>query len=710
MIETSESEPDVNLAGVFQLVVRRRELLFYCVFTTLVLSILYLAIAHPRYRADSELQILKDESPTTLTENSVTPPESSDPLEVSLIMQTYVGVLQSDKMALQVIQELNLEHYPEYAWKPGRFASAQVKAEVNLPLEQTRVRREWVIAKFRKNLEVGVVSGSKLLSVSFYSVDANLAGRVLSQLIKDFLNYNFGIRFAVESQSEEWLNSQLGSLREQVERAQEEAANLQKRTGIFGTDETHNLVLSRLETLDQELTSAEQNRIVKEVIYNVVRGGDPEAISSLSTAAGQSNNPGPTNSLLLVQNLRQQEATLSGEYADISSRYGPNFPRVAEIRDQLATVRKAIADELQRLNERAKNDYLAALQQENAIKKEWEEQKRLTADSNDLAIQYTIANREATSTRDLYQHLLERSKEVGIISGMRSSNISVLDPAHTSARPVTPKKPLVLGIGLASGLLFGLAIVFLWDGVDPVLRVPSDLIHLVHAPLLGKLPLFHGDGLIEPFGTEKNGTQKAIYEAFGSIRTALLHAASARSLKTFVVTSPGRSEGKSTIALNLAAVLALQNKKVLLVDGDLRQGALSKTLGFSSKPGLSELVNSGAEVTPTLLAGSQHVFFLPSGALPALPTETLSSDIVRAMLISASSEFNYVVIDTVATLPVTDAVALSSELGGVVLVAYEGSTPKHAIAEAATLLSGAGAVILGTILNGAEVEIAKDGY
>jgi Mrp family chromosome partitioning ATPase len=80
------------------------------------------------------------------------------------------------------------------------------------------------------------------------------------------------------------------------------------------------------------------------------------------------------------------------------------------------------------------------------------------------------------------------------------------------------------------------------------------------------------------------------------------------------------------------------------------------------------------------------------------------------MLISASSEFNYVVIDTVATLPVTDAVALSSELGGVVLVAYEGSTPKHAIAEAATLLSGAGAVILGTILNGAEVEIAKDGY
>ena len=717
MIESSESEPDLNLAGVIQLVSRRRALLLYCVLTTLALSILYLAIAHQRYRADSELQILKDETPTTLTEATVTPPESSDPLEVNLIMQTYVGVLESDKLALQVIRELNLEKTPEYAWKPGYFATATIKAEANLPLEQTRERREWVIQKFRKNLEVSVVSGSKLLSVSFYSVDPDLAGRVLSQLIKDFLDYNFALRFSVTSQSEDWLNSQLGTLREQVKQAQEKAARLQRQTGIFGTDETHNLVLSRLETLDQELTSAEENRIVKQSVYKVVLEGNPGAISNLSTAVGQSNMPGSANSLSLVQNLQQQEATLAIQYADISSRYGPNFPRVMQVRDQLTAVRQTIKDELRRLSERAENDYNAAVEQENAIRKEWEQQKSLATDSNDLAIQYTIANREATSTRDLYQHLLERSKEVGIISGMRSSNIAVLDSAHTSARPVSPKKLLVLALGLGAGLIFGLAIVFLWDSLDPALRVPSDLASLARAPLLGTLPRFRGEGLLMPLATlgvetalPTDGDQKAIYEAFRSIRTALLHAASARSLNTFVVTSPGRREGKTTIALNLAAALALQNKKILLVDGDLRQGGLSKMLGLTSAAGLSDIVSSGAKVAPKLLAGSQSVYFIPTGAIPDLPTETLTSDALRNMLASASSEFDFVVIDTVATLPVTDAVSLASQLGGVVMVAYEGSTPKDSIAQASTLLTGAGAVVLGTILNGAAVRIAKDGY
>jgi len=322
-----------------------------------------------------------------------------------------------------------------------------------------------------------------------------------------------------------------------------------------------------------------------------------------------------------------------------------------------------------------------------------------------------IANREANLTRDLYQHLLQRSNEVGLLSGMRAGNISVLDPAHTSAEPVTPKKFLILVLGLGVGLVFGLAVIFLWDSLDPALHEAEEMRVLTGLPVFGVLPRSKGEGLLSAhaaggFSVGSSSANEPFLEAFRSIRTLLSHAATTRSLKSFVVTSPGPGEGKTTVAFNLAVAMAHQNKQVLLVDADLRHGTLSKALGLSSAAGLSERITDGANIEPKLVAGSQRLFFLPAGLLPDSPTEALALDSFPQMLLVWKSQFDYVVIDTMPILSATDAVVCTTLVDGVVLVALLGATAKSSIAESDALLQGAGAVLIGSVLNQAPRKIA----
>jgi polysaccharide biosynthesis transport protein len=719
---TSESEPDLNLVSVIRVVQRRRRIILVCILFAFAASLLYLAVSKFRYRADAQLQVLREDSPATMADLTSTSGGASDPLQINLTMQTYAGILASDSLALRVIREQGLENTSEYRSKLGASASAEEKAEANRPLEETRYRREKILKRFKSHLQVSVVSGSKLISVSFDSADADLAKRVLDQLLADFIDHNFQVRFNASKKSEDWLSEQLIELRADVQRSQEEAVRLQHQTGIFGTDESNNLILGRLQTLDQELTSAEQNRIVKQSVLGVVRKDDPESISSLSTTTGQTAVPGAVNSLVLIQNLRQQESSLAGQYAEVSSKYGPNYPRVVELREQLAQVKWSIARETERVRRRAENDYKAAASQENATRSELEKQRAIASSANDLAVRYRIAKREADSKRDLYQHLIEKAKEVDVLAGLRSTNIDIVDAAHVSSSPVSPKIPMVLGLGLGSGLFLGFALAFLRDSLDGSLYDPEDVERLSGLSLLGIVPQ------IEQGSSEKRGQDSAqdslsgasyspvsVYsaaanepdstftEAFRVVRTSMLLSEAPDRLKVIMITGPIGGEGKSVVSANLAMVLAQKGSRVLLIDGDLRKGTLSEKLGFASRSGLSDM--HGAKETTALypITGFSTLRFIPSGSNTKYPSEVLGSTWLERELTTWRAEFDYIIVDTTSVLGVTDAVAFSQRADGVIVVGRSGMTTKQSLVRTSSVLVEAHASLLGVVLNGADV-------
>lgn len=729
--ETHDTGSDINLAELVRIILRRKTIFLATFIAIMALAIGYIAVVKWKFRAESELQVLKEDSSSSITDLISSAGGAGDALSVNLTLQTYVGVLTSDNLALRVIHELKLEDTPEYGYKPGIFASKAEKDEANLPLEETRFRRSAILKTFQKNLKVSVVAGTRLIDVDFLSTDPVLAKRVLNQLLSDFIEYNFQVRYKATERSADWLGRQLVDLKANVEQAQTEAARLQRETGIFGSDETHNIVLSRLEALNQQLISAEQNRIVKDAVRQVVKSGDPELISNLSGTAGQSLTPTTVNSLALIQTLRQQEAALNGQYADLTTKFGPNYPRVIEVRDQIAAIHQSIQKETDRVQERANSDYKIAVDQEKAIQTQFDEQKALANKTNDLSIQFGIAKEEASSSRTLYESLLEKLKESGVLAGLRSTNIDVVDVAHVGALPASPNIGATIGLGIVFGCILGLSAVFLRDSLDRSLYKPEDVEVLTSLALLGVVPLVQGEELTEPDHVEKKVIEhpstpsqanpisymasthpnSQFAEALRTIRTAMLLSVPDRRLQTIMVTSPLPHEGKSTIASNLASIMAQQGKKVLLVDADMRRGTLSKNLGVSSSIGLSQFIaTQDATQAPVHLDVAPNLYIVPCGTRPPYPAELLASDAAVKLIERWRTEYDFIIFDTPPVLPITDAVAFSSRMDGVILVSRAAVTTKQSFMRSFRLLDAVQAPLLGAVFNAMDIHSSEYAY
>ena len=705
------AEADLDLADIIRVIYRRRALLLKCLLATLVLAVLFLLVAKRRYRADAVMQITTQRTSSNIS-TLTGADEDSSALQLSTTLQTYVSVLTSENLALQVIRELKLDESKEYK-------VAAEHGEGGLPLERTRYRREKVLRRFEKNLKVAPGSGSRILNVSFMSVDPNTAKQVLDRLLQDFIGYNAGIRYNASERSESWLKNQLIDLKAQVQKTQEAAILAQRDTGIYGNDGTHDLVLSRLDTLQTELTSAEQNRIVKGAILHVVEKGGPEAISNLSSTAGQAVAPGSVNSLALVQTLRQQEAALSSQYAQLSAEFGPGYPRMAEVEKQLADIRSSIAAETTRLTERAANDFKAAADQESSLARQVDEQKTLANKSNDVAVRYLIAAHEATSTRDLYEHLLEKAEELGVVAGLDSSDIEIIDPAHVGTS-ATPEIPIILAEATGLGLLLGLCAALLRDSLDRSLYKPQLIQSMTGLPLLGVVPAFRASEFAQGKLTGRTGSvpqgesqppaawgaaithpSSRFVEAVRAVRTAIFVAPRFGPTKLLMVASAARGEGKGVFTFNLATLLAQEGRRVLVVDADLRQGALTRNLGLSGVTGLSDLLAGSVD-------GEQYdksvrrvglIDFMPTGSPASLPAELLASPKMELALQAWRATYDQVLLCTAPLVSVTDTVALSRRVDGVLLLGRAYVTQKSTFTRACELLRSVDAPLIGAVYN-----------
>lgn len=698
---------ELTLRDLVRVLNRRRHIVVSFAATIFLLAVLACVVLTRRYEATGVFELQKSSSSSLdLGDMMGQATGGSDSLTLNTELQTEVGILKSDTLALRVIRELNLQENKEFQVHAnplgtlvGWISPPGPPDQAGASLENSPNRRERLLKIFSKHLNVKVNAGTRLIAVSFSNRDPKVAAAVVNRLVQELIDFNFQTKYNATNQVSSWLEDQLGDLRKQSEDLQGKVIALQQGSGIFGVGGTdlsgkpvvYSPILDRLQQSSGLLSQAEISRVVKASVYEVAKSGDPEMISQLAgTSLGESSQ-GTASSFTLIQNLRTQEATLKAQIGQDASQFGSAYPKLIEERASLRSVEESLNQEVKRIAGRAKNDYDIAAATEQGARQTYESDRKAAEALNDKTIEYTILSRESQESQDLYQDLLKRLKEAGILEGLHSSNITNVDMALPPAKPNTPNVPILLAAGLGIGLFLGCAGSLLVDAIDNKVRGTEE-IENIGIPLLGILPFYEFSASKQlPGGTPDILFQAKLSSEFGEsvrrLRSNLLISRSGVPPKVILITSGSPGEGKSTVALNLAVALAHYGKRVLLVEADMRRPVLKSRLHLTSNGGLSTILsNRTRETEPELLPDNPNLAILQAGPIPPYPSELLGSEPLRSLLEAWRREFDFVVIDSPPVLPVTDTQILVAETDATVLIARTGITTRVGLRRSYNLL------------------------
>lgn len=641
----------------------------------------------------------------------------SDPTD----LDTEVSILRSDLLALQVIKQLNLDKQPEFGGsEEAPSQSLELTTDV---IQPDSAKTTALLEAFKGNLRVTLRPNTRVIDIHYKSSDPDLAARVVNTLIHTYIEQNFKTRFESTMQASDWPSKQLVDLQMKVETSQEKLVQYQKEHEILGIDEKQNIITSKLDELNKELTAAESERMEKESIYRLVQSGDPD--TAAAAAVGSTAGAGRTSSTSsLLEKLREQQADLKIQVAQLGTQFGPSYPKVAQLNSQLKEVEAQIQIEMTKVVSRVRSDYLASLQRENMLHAAMDKQKQEANRLNESAIEYSLLRRDLETNRTLYEGLLEKLKEAGVTAGLRSTNIRPVDEARVPTAPADPNVPRNLTFARALGLTTGIGLAFLLEGVDNTVRTPEQAQVISALPSLGMIPL--GSRIGTDSSTKRSllvassrevvelvtqwRPQSQMAEAYRALRTSLLLTSLGAPPKVILVTSALPQEGKTTTSINTAIVLAQKGTRVLLIDADLRRPTIHKTLGMGPKTGLSNVLTGNATLQQTMVRSTilPSLWVLPAGTPPPNPAELLASTNMRDVLAKLREQYDHIVVDTPPTLSVTDAVVMSTRADAVVLVIRCGQTTKQALRRARDILVQVNARVSGVLLNA--VDLASPDY
>jgi polysaccharide biosynthesis transport protein len=635
--------------------------------------------------------------------------------EYEATLETQAAILRSDALAMKVIEVMHLDQNPKFTAVAPQRTGDSLQAS---SMQPDPARAAALLSRFRGGLSVQLIPNSRLVQISYTDPDPRLATEITNFLVRTFTEENFKTKYEAVTQTSDWLSTELADLQMKVQTSEEKLVRYQKDHSILGVDEKQNIVTAKLDELNRELTAAQTDRIQKESNYRLAANGDPSAFSKPSRQ-GESG---------MLDKLREKEAELNTQRAQVTTQFGTGYPKVAELSNQLKQVRAEIAAEEARMQQEIRDEYLAALQRENLLITAFNQQKQEANQLNESAIEYSVLKRDAEANRQLYQDLLQRLKEAGVSAGLRSSNIRVVDVARTPTNPIKPNVPRNLELGLLLGLACGIGLAFVLESLDTSIRTMEELRAVSTLPALGTIPLqaTNNGSLRKRLTTVSLESDKSealalvtyarprseAAEAFRSLRTSILLSSYGAPPRVILVTSALPQEGKTTISANSALVLAQRGGRVLLIDADLRRPGIDKLFGYRSRGGLSTLISGGDKVEDVIVpfADVPNLCILPAGPIPPQPAELLGSTVMKDHLARWRTEFDHVIIDTPPCLSVTDAVVLSPEADRIILVARAGKTTKIALRHACDLLLQVNARVMGIVLNALNMRTAEGYY
>jgi len=622
-------------------------------------------------------------------------------------IETQSRIMTSETLALQTIRNSGLIPHSEL---PGSASEAITSGSL------ANHKRPPELGGFLGSLGVKRVPQSRLLDVSFESTNPELAAQILNAHIANFMEQNFRSKYDASAKATTWLTDQLSELKVKVQNSEDARLAYERQNQIWELDDKQNITTQRLNDLNREFTDAQNDRMRKEALYEFAKAGNIDVVPQL-----RENN--------MLQDLLRKRSEHYSQFVDLLNQYGPNFPKVKRIESQLQEIDNLIDKEKRNILESLGNEYNAARQREGLLGEALNEQKIEVNQMASIMVEYNILKRDAEGYKTMYDGLLTKLKEANLAAGLKSSNIRWVDPAMIPSTPTRPAKSRNIALSFLVGLVGGIGLALLREYLDNTVKTPDDVETLARLPSLAVVPAFTDENGTSRksrlLGASVNGHEKRIElvaqhlpksqmsEAFRALRTSLLLSQAGHPPQVILVTSALPREGKTTAAANLAVTLAQLGDRTLLIDADLRKPGIGRLLNLTEGKyaGLSSYLAgvSSLDLVTVPHPSIPNLVAIPTGPLPPNPADLLSSHKLADAIGQLRREYKFIVVDSPPIMAATDAVIVSVQADGVLLVVRSGETPKEAFTRARDLLTNVKCRLLGVVLNAVD-STAPDYY
>ena len=735
--EVRESAPDfddsANLRDYLDMVLRHKWAVLTFLSGVFILVLIVSLSMKPVFKATGRVE-LSLQTPKVTKFEDLTGSGMSQQLREYI--QTNVKLLQSRSLARRVIEKLRLEENPVFnsllakqdpqaegllSWFKGAardgmewskgvakgiFGTGKEEEE-NIDPALPRLRLQQSIEDaYIRSLEVQPDRDTTIISLSFSSTNPSLTRNIVNTHIQEFIAWQMDKKIDAAGSAHVQLEKQIEVVRINLEKAEKNLSEFAQKAGIVSLNSNLNLIYRQLEEMNNALAAVQADRVAKESLYQQANSQNINAL----TVVMQNT---------LIQNLRQELAKVEAEYQENYSTFKDDYPRLKNIKARMQDLERRIAAEENRILASIKNDFLGAQAKESSLAEKAEDMKRQALELNNQATEYKILEREVETSKFIHQSLMERSKEIDAKVGTELGNVQVVDYAVLPLAPYKPNIQVNLLMALVVGLMGGVGLAFFLEYLDNTVKSVDEISDRFGIPVVGVLPLAGADEVKDLDTLVLKKPRAAFSEAIRTTRVSIqLSSAMDKPPKTILVTSTSPSEGKSTIATNLALAFVSSEERVLLIDADLRRPRLHRIFNGNGRSGsrhtqkglshiLSGICKSDQAIQKT---DFERLHFLSAGPMPPNPTELLASNQMKTLLTDLDGVYDRIIIDSPPASGFADVLVLGNFVDGVVLVSNLGQTHREALRIFRRSLFNVGGNLLGAIVNKLDLGAHYGGY
>lgn len=704
--------PTLDLRELFAILRRRKWSVIICFILVTASAAAIVNRMTPIYEATSSVMLDVNERPLANIESILAGlPANSE------TMHGVVAVMLSRDFAERVIQKLKLYENPEFnpALRPqsgwATFVSSargQIWQALGIPTESTPAavpsieeqadrERVRVISALLNKLEVVPRAETWVIDITASSEEPIMASLLANTVAELYLVNQLEEKFQATKREAEWLTRRLADLRADLQRAESAVEAYRSSAGLLQSDGDTTLGQQQISDVNGQLIVARMQRAELE---SRLREAE-----TLLLSPGGASAAGDVLQSPLIQGLIQQEAEVVRKIAELSSTSGENLPAMQSARAEARDLRGKITQEIGRVVEGLRSETVIARAQVGSLESSLASLETQLGATNSKSAQLRVLEREAETSRLLYESFLSRFKEGEDQETIQQSDARVISHADVPGGPEQPKGTILIALSAAFSLLLGLGVAGLWEVFDRGLRSMEQVSRQLDLHCLGLLPAvsrFRRRGS-SPEAYLVRMPTSAYAEAVRSILTGILFS-SAKTPRVVAVTSARPNEGKTSTAIAMARLNALAGRRSIILDLDLRKPELHKRLKARAANGLVEFLKDRAPFTDVVQRDeATGLDFIVAGRRTSNSVELLRSKHLKDLLVELGKAYDLVIIDAPPVLALADARLTARLADTTLLVVRWGKTTPEVARLAVRQLLNVGAGIAGVAISMVDV-------